>query len=119
MNFRKTMTLWPARKALTPAQERTVMSENNKENPPLYVMPKKDEASDSFDLDKLKLQQNFGESLGVKKALLTIPVRKPGKQEFVRVHPSESMRMLAAVIELKDAGNETYLVTPEIAEQLP
>ncbi len=40
-----------------------------------------------FDPASLRLSQNFHESLGVKKALITVPVRKPGKQDFIRVHP--------------------------------
>ncbi len=74
---------------------------------------------DPYDLSKLKLSQNFGERLGVKKSIVTIPVRKPSKQEFVRANAREDMRMMAAVVELKDGGSEIYVVTPQIAEELP
>jgi len=75
-------------------------------------------AADPFgDLTKLKVPQNFAESASVRKALIQVLVRKPHKQEFVRVHPDESMRILTAILELKDA-QETFLVMPEIAEQL-
>jgi len=47
-----------------------------------------------------------------------VPVRKPHRQELVRVHPDESYRMNASVIELKD-DREVYLVTSPIASQLP
>jgi hypothetical protein len=63
----------------------------------------------SFDPARLRLSQNFSESVGVKKALLTVPVRKPGRQDFVRVHPDEDYRLETAVVELKDE-RETYLV---------
>jgi hypothetical protein len=73
---------------------------------------------DPFDPEKLRLSQNFDVELGVKKKLLTVPVRKPDKAWFVRVHPEEKYRLpAAAVLELKEE-RESYLVTPEIAKQL-
>ncbi len=71
-----------------------------------------------FDPKRLRLSQNFAESVGVKKALLTVPVRKPGRQDFVRVHPDESYRLETAVLELKEE-RETYLVDPDIWHELP
>jgi hypothetical protein len=71
----------------------------------------------TFDLSRLRLAQNFSESIGVKKALLTVPVRKPNRQEFVRVHPDENMRLETAVLELKE-DRETYLVEPELWAEL-
>ncbi len=71
-----------------------------------------------FDPARLRLSQNFAESVGVKKALLTVPVRKPGRQDFVRVHPDESYRLETAVLELKEE-RETYLVDPSMWHELP
>lgn len=70
------------------------------------------------DLSKLRLNSDLQDSVGVKKAIIHIPVRKPTRQEFVRVHPDENMRMPIAVIELKEE-RETYLVLPEIAQEMP
>lgn len=70
------------------------------------------------DLSKLKVGQNFNETVGVKKAILHVPVRKPTRQEFVRVHPDENMRVRVAMIELKEE-REIFLVIPELASQLP
>jgi hypothetical protein len=53
----------------------------------------------------------------VKKALLSIPVRKPDKSWFVRVHPGEHYRLQTAVIELKE-DRETYLVAPALWPEL-
>ena len=64
---------------------------------------------DPFDPASLRLSQSFAASLGVKKALLAVPVRKPDKSWFVRVHPDETYRLQTAVIELKE-DRETYLV---------
>jgi hypothetical protein len=72
-----------------------------------------------FDPAALRLDQSFADTVGVKKLLTTVPVRKPGKQDFSRVHPELSFRLTpAAIIEIKEDG-ETYLVTPNMAAQLP
>jgi hypothetical protein len=70
------------------------------------------------DLSVLRLDQSFAETAGVKKLLTTVPVRKPNKQEWVRVHPAPEYREVLAVIELRD-DRETYLVLPHIARELP
>jgi hypothetical protein len=45
-------------------------------------------------------------------------VRKPHRQEFVRVHPDQAYRLTpAAIIEVRE-DRETYLVTPEMAPDL-
>lgn len=74
-------------------------------------------AINPFDPARLRLSQNFGETVGVKKAFTTVPVRKPGKAEFVRVHPGAEMRLETIVIDLKDE-NETYLVDPSLVSEL-
>jgi hypothetical protein len=71
-----------------------------------------------FDLANLRLNQNFVESAGVKRLLTTVPVRKPGPQEFVRVHPDVRYREPLAVLELKD-DREVYLLPPALAQELP
>ena len=53
----------------------------------------------------------------MKKALLAVPVRKPNKQEFVRVHPDEAYRLETAVLELKEE-RETYLVERALWDEL-
>jgi hypothetical protein len=68
---------------------------------------------DPFDPASLRLSQDFGAGLGVKKALLSVPVRKPANSWWVRVHPSEEYRLQTAVIELKE-DRETYLVAPAL-----
>jgi hypothetical protein len=74
---------------------------------------------DALDLSKLRLGQDFAASAGVKKLLLTVPVRKPHKQEFVRVHPDPDYRLTpAAIIELRE-DREIYLVTAEMASVIP
>jgi hypothetical protein len=79
--------------------------------------PPQSNEDNPFDPTRLRLSQNFAESVGVKKALLTIPVRKPGRQDFIRVHPDESYRLETAVLELKEE-RETYLVASELWPEL-
>lgn len=73
---------------------------------------------DPFDLALIQLDQSFTETAGVKKLLTTVPVRKPGQQDFVRVHPGENYRETVAMIELKD-DREYYLLPKRIAAELP
>jgi hypothetical protein len=65
--------------------------------------------ADPFDPEQLKLSQNFGATLGVQRALITVPVRKPAGEWWVRTHPDVGYRLETAVVELKD-DHETYLV---------
>ena len=75
---------------------------------------------DPFDPASLRLSADFSASAGVKKALLAVPVRKPDKSWFVRVHPDEAYRMPVAVIELKE-DREIHLVAktlwPDLAAE--
>src|SRR5215510_6980570 len=48
---------------------------------------------DGFDLESLRLSQDFASVIGVQKLLTTIPVRKPQAQEFIQVHPHEHWRL--------------------------
>jgi len=92
-----------------------------KETPKLHAVDSPETTpapDDPFDLANLRLDQSFVESAGVKKLLKTVPVRKPGPQDFERVHPSEEYREALAMIELKD-DREFYLLPPSIAKQLP
>lgn len=73
---------------------------------------------DVADLSRLRLSQDFAAAIGVKKALLTVPVRKPTRQEFVRVHPDPAYRMQIALIELRDEG-EVYAVEQGLCAELP
>lgn len=66
-----------------------------------------------LDLSSLRLTQNFGEIVGVRKLIRTVPIRKPNRQEFFRVHPSEEFRLETAIIELKEE-RESYIVAPDL-----
>jgi hypothetical protein len=67
------------------------------------------ETPDPFDLSTLRLSQDFNAAAGVKKLLRTVPVRKPNKQDFVRVHPDPTFRESFAMVELRE-DREEYLI---------
>jgi hypothetical protein len=79
--------------------------------------PPQASGADPFDPASLRLSQEFGAGLGVKKALLSVPVRKPANSWWVRVHAAPEYRLQTAVIELKE-DRETYLVAPILWDDL-
>ena len=74
---------------------------------------------DPFDPAALRLDQSFADTVGVKKRVITVPVGKPIRQEFFWVNPRPEYRLApAAIIEVKE-DREVYLVTPNMAQELP
>src|SRR5450759_1946280 len=72
-------------------------------------------APNPLDPAALRLDQSYADTVGVKKLLTTVPVRKPNRQDFVRVQPDLDFRLSpAAIIELKEE-RDVYLVTPKVA----
>src|SRR5215469_5622428 len=72
---------------------------------------------DPFDPQALRLSQDFATTAVVKKLLNAVPVRKPGRQDFIRVHPSPDYRLTTAVIELRE-DREVFLVAPAVRDDL-
>jgi hypothetical protein len=86
------------------------------ESPPLFLpngVPPLEAGPDPFDPESLRLPQDFTAALGVKRALLTVPVRKPAKEWFVRVHPDPAYHLQTVMVELKES-NELYLVHQDL-----
>jgi hypothetical protein len=73
---------------------------------------------DPFDPASLRLAPDLGAGIGVKKAILKIPVRKPSKGAFCRVHPSPDFRLATAVLDPDDGSREIYLVAPQLRSAL-
>ncbi len=74
-------------------------------------------APDPFDPARLRLPQDFATMMNEQKVLTQVPVRKPAKEWWIRVHPDEEFRLDTAVIELKEEG-ELYIVQPELWPEL-
>ncbi len=69
-------------------------------------------------VEALRLSQNFNTMAGVKKMITTVPVRKPSRQDFIRVHPAEEWQLQTALLELKE-DREHYLVQPQMWSEIP
>ena len=72
---------------------------------------------DPFDPERYRLPQDFSAGLGVKKVLTTVPVRKPGRQEFARVRPGEEWRLQTGLL-IDKVNRESYLIDPSLAPEL-
>ena len=79
--------------------------------------PKEAVSTTILDLKALRLPANYGETLGVKKLLTTVPVSKPRKPQFFRTHASIDMTFNTMLLEQKET-RETYVVMPDIAQEL-
>jgi hypothetical protein len=102
----------------TPATKPEIVQNPTPANEPPNIAKPNTAVPDPFDVTNLRLDQSFVESAGVKKLLTTIPVRKPHKQEFIRVHSDPAYRDAFAVIEWQE-DKEFYLLTPHVARALP
>jgi hypothetical protein len=91
-------------------------------HPPIPPMPPVTQiaaaAPDPFDPSQFAANSTIVGDAGVVKQLVVCPVRKPNKQEFVRVRPDPEYRLPAHLLELKNE-RETYLVIPEVAAAIP
>jgi hypothetical protein len=76
------------------------------------------QVEDDF-LSGLRIDTSFSDTpFGVRKALLTVPVKKPPQAKFFRVHPDHYIDMLA--VEIKEEKGETYFIRGRgIADLLP
>jgi hypothetical protein len=74
--------------------------------------------TDPFDLDALRIDTTPVEGLGVEKLLTRVPVDKPGKQVWFRVHPGAEYRANVGLIDFKETG-EKFLLTPAMAAEMP
>ncbi len=70
-------------------------------------------AEEDWDLDLLRLDQNFDTIIGAQQVLTVVRVRKPNNQEWFRIHPSEEWRLQTTVLRLKE-DREDYLVHPNV-----
>lgn len=69
-------------------------------------------------LDKLRLDQNFGEMAEVKPAITNVAVRKPNRHEFVRVRPGSEWRFETGCFVDKES-REVYVVSAPLRPTMP
>lgn len=70
-----------------------------------------------LDLEKIKLEPSQNDGLHIQQKLVSVPVRKPSKEEWVQVRPGDEHSILVGVVELK-IEKELYLVLPDIIPSL-
>ena len=69
-----------------------------------------------INLDAVRLSQEFTSSSGVKPLLIRVPVSRPNKTTFFRVHPNTEYSLDVFILELD--GDEDYLLAPVAVEIL-
>jgi hypothetical protein len=77
-----------------------------------------DRNANPFDPARLRITQGFGDAAHVRRLVASCPVRKPDRQEFVRVHAAPEMSIEVALLEFKQE-RQHYLVDPALAPSLP
>lgn len=82
-------------------------------SPAQGVMPNSGECA-PFDPSRFRISQNFVETVGGKKHILVVQIRKPTKYEWIRVHPDEAWRIQIAMMIWKDDRESFYVVAPEL-----
>jgi hypothetical protein len=65
----------------------------------------------------LRLDPSGDGDIATQKLLTTIPVRKPGKQDWVRVRPEPEYRLAVSLLDVKD-DNEIYMIPPAMRSEL-
>ena len=60
----------------------------------------------AVDLKSLRLPANYGATLGVKKLLTNVPVRKPKANQFFRAHGSDDMTFQGMLLQVKEKGKD-------------
>ena len=73
--------------------------------------------ADGFSPERFKVSQNYADGVNLKKVLTTVPLRRPDRQTFFRVHPNESYRMDVFLLDLKE-NRESYLVEGALYDDL-
>ncbi len=73
--------------------------------------------ADEWDLESLKVSQDYADGLGVEQAVTDVPVSKPLKSQWVRTHPDEAYRIETLLLELEEE-RELYLIAPSLHSAL-
>ena len=74
------------------------------------------DASQPTDFSQFALSQNFGSQIKVTKRLTTVPVRKPSKTQWFRIH--HEYKLDAPLLKYGDNGEDYYFVKSPLAGQL-
>src|SRR5262245_685767 len=65
--------------------------------------------------DPMNLRINAAANIEVETVLTTVPIRKPKRTDFIRVHPNPAYTVDMYILEREDGmDRETYMVLPEV-----
>lgn len=70
---------------------------------------------DPFDPANMNFNQSFDGGPKVRKILVNVPVVKPNKKDFIRVHPTMCSRSVVLVEVENDAKKDAFYITPAIS----
>ena len=99
-----------------PIVDQTDSSKSLKESPETTPKQSGESTGSSADFSRFRLSQNFGSFSGVKKKLTTVPVRKPSKNQWFRVHPEKKMDAL--LLKYGEIGEEFYFIESDYEDQV-
>jgi len=85
-------------------------------SPPSEPSGNVDTAPDPFDPVSLRFDPG-NSGVSVKKVITTVPCRKPGNQEYVRVRPGDNWRLDTLLVEDKET-RDYYIVAPSLHQHL-
>ncbi len=82
----------------------------------MAAAPEQEGTTDPWNIDALRVS---ADDATVERVMLTVPVRKPRKQEFFRVHPADDYTLDSLVYEREDGiDREVYLIAPALRAEL-
>jgi len=64
-------------------------------------------------MDEFRLRQDFDNLISIESITATVPVGKPGPQDWFRIHSDANWRFQTAMLELKD-DKSVYLISPHL-----
>ena len=75
-------------------------------------------ASRKFDPSRLRMQTDFMAQAGVKKHVVSVPIRRPNKYEWVQFHPDAGWRIQTGAIVVKEEREAMFIIDRELWPQL-
>src|SRR5215472_7956992 len=72
-----------------------------------------DSTSTLGDLNRFRIDQNFSQHVQARKKAVVVPVVKPGRQQWIYIHPDPAWHWSVALLEDTD-NRQTFIVEPEL-----
>jgi hypothetical protein len=72
--------------------------------------------TDAWDLDKLRLPQDYSAAIASRKLVATVPVRKPKRTEFIQCQPNPDWHYKTMLFPDPETG-DFYLIAPDLWEE--